>query len=195
MLRALLQWPHRSSTSSRYGMSRAFGRDRPTLRSPSRGRCRSSAGSIQPLMSSHKVGVAPAEVEEFIQFLYAWVTLASWVAVTIAFDVGLLSRLAAMVMPAARPIVSIAPATAGSNHRRRLRRVAASGTRVSSRTSACSRLRPATAPPLVDPPDGPITGETVVPYHWRNSPQIGPMPLAGDNTGILNQWKPGCPMM
>ena len=47
----------------------------------------------------------------------------------------------------------------------------------------------------VDPPDGPITGETVVPSRWRNSPQIGPMPLAGDNTGILNQWKPGFPMM
>ena len=41
----------------------------------------------------------------------------------------------------------------------------------------------------------PITGETVVPYRWRNSPQIGPMPLAGDNTGILNQWKLGFSMM
>lgn len=31
------------------------------------------------------------------------------------------------------------------------------------------------------PPGGPITGGQVVPSHWRNTPQGGPMPLAGDN--------------
>ena len=30
-------------------------------------------------------------------------------------------------------------------------------------------------------PGGPITGGQVVPSHWRNSHQSGPMPLAGDS--------------
>ena len=30
------------------------------------------------------------------------------------------------------------------------------------------------------PRGGPITGGQVVPSHWRNTPQGGPMPLAGD---------------
>lgn len=30
------------------------------------------------------------------------------------------------------------------------------------------------------PRGGPITGGPVVPSHWRNTPQGGPMPLAGD---------------
>jgi len=33
---------------------------------------------------------------------------------------------------------------------------------------------------LADPRSGPITGGQVVPSHWRNSHQSGPMPLAGD---------------
>ena len=33
---------------------------------------------------------------------------------------------------------------------------------------------------LTDPRGGPITGGQVVPSHWRNTPQGGPMPLAGD---------------
>ena len=33
---------------------------------------------------------------------------------------------------------------------------------------------------LTDPGGGPITGGQVVPSHWRNSHQSGPMPLAGD---------------
>ena len=36
---------------------------------------------------------------------------------------------------------------------------------------------------LTDPRGGPITGGQVVPSHWRNSHQSGPMPLAGDNPG------------
>ena len=33
---------------------------------------------------------------------------------------------------------------------------------------------------LTDPRSGPITGGQVVPSHWRNSHQSGPIPLAGD---------------
>ena len=33
---------------------------------------------------------------------------------------------------------------------------------------------------LTDPEGGPITGGQVVPSHWRNSHQSGPIPLAGD---------------
>lgn len=36
---------------------------------------------------------------------------------------------------------------------------------------------------LTDPGGGPITGGQVVPSHWRNTPQSGPMPLAGDSVG------------
>ncbi len=51
------------------------------------------------------------------------------------------------------------------------------------------------------PPGGPITGGQVVPSHWRNTPQGGPIPLAGDigyrpgstETGPLprEQWSGG----
>ena len=37
---------------------------------------------------------------------------------------------------------------------------------------------------LTDPPGGPITGGQVVPSHWRNKHQSGPMPLAGDSRSI-----------
>ena len=33
---------------------------------------------------------------------------------------------------------------------------------------------------LADPGGGPITGGQVVPSHWRNSHQSGPIPVAGD---------------
>ena len=33
-------------------------------------------------------------------------------------------------------------------------------------------------------PGGPITGGQVVPSHWRNSHQSGPMPLAGDSSPV-----------
>ena len=46
--------------------------------------------------------------------------------------------------------------------------------------SGTAASAPSTAPTLVDPEGGPITGAQVVPSHWRNSPQSGPMPLAGD---------------
>ena len=36
---------------------------------------------------------------------------------------------------------------------------------------------------LADPGGGPITGGQVVPSHWRNSHQSGPMPLSGDTGG------------
>ena len=35
------------------------------------------------------------------------------------------------------------------------------------------------------PRGGPITGGQVVPSHWRNTPQGGPMPLAGDTPPTL----------
>ena len=40
---------------------------------------------------------------------------------------------------------------------------------------------------LTDPGGGPITGAQVVPSHWRNTPQSGPMPLAGDTSLALEK--------
>jgi len=61
------------------------------------------------------------------------------------------------------------------------------------RHGAAGRSTASTAPKLADPPrwshhwrtGGPITGEPVVPSHWRNSPQGGPFHLAGDRVAAI----------